>query len=368
MGSGYSSLPTNDDNDNFAEQALTDIKCKSMVFNRQPIIRPPIHSDSINTLAALRPGVILSGSSDRTIIAHNLDTGECLHKWTGHEKEITKVIYKHIGGRHFVLSGSRDTTIRLWKFNTPHPIQVYRGHNLSVSGLALIDDTQFVSGSRDTTIKLWDVESSKAIKSVAINRNLVTHIEKFPNENIICQTSEDRTLRFWDSRTLSLIHQTPVRHQILTHCQLSNDEPYCLTSSAGTINDGNEISLWDTRKYAVVREFRGHEASVKSSIFVPQQITWKRLIFSVSNDHTARLWNLDEGTCLWSETIQTTFDLNSCVGFADGTIVIGGDNSMLCGLKIFSKAGRLLLFCNTIQSRSHTDYQIKTLDDSGFDL
>jgi hypothetical protein len=36
-----------------------------MVFNRQPTIRPPLHSGSINTLAALRPGVVISGSSDK---------------------------------------------------------------------------------------------------------------------------------------------------------------------------------------------------------------------------------------------------------------------------------------------------------------
>lgn len=36
-----------------------------MVFNRQPMIRPHLHTDSINTLAALRPGVVISGSSDR---------------------------------------------------------------------------------------------------------------------------------------------------------------------------------------------------------------------------------------------------------------------------------------------------------------
>jgi WD40 repeat protein len=120
-----------------------------------------------------------------------------------------QVIYKHVGGKHFVLSGSRDSSIFLWRFNTPHPLQIFRGHELAVSGLALIDglfllvnfqflsflDTQFVSGGRDATMRLWDVETSKPIRTTPIARNLVTHIEKFPNTNIICQTSEDRTLK-----------------------------------------------------------------------------------------------------------------------------------------------------------------------------
>ncbi|KAI6184796.1 WD repeat-containing protein 31 [Aphelenchoides bicaudatus] len=368
MGSGYSTLPQQDDNDVFCAQALAELRskrCTSMVFNRQPTIRPALHSESINALAPLRPGVVISGSSDKTIIAHNLDTGECLHKWTGHEKEVTKVIYKHVGGKHFVLSGSRDTTVFLWRFNTPHPLQIFRGHELAVTGLALIDDTQFVSGGRDATVRLWDVETSKPIRTSPIARNLVTHIEKFPNTNVICQTSEDRTLKFWDSRSMSMIYQSPVRHQILTHCSLSADDPYCLTSSAGSSNDGCEVTLWDLRKSAVIREFRGHEASVRSAVFLPQQVTWKRLILSVSNDHTVRLWNMDDGTCMWTETLPTTSDLNACVGFQDGTVVVAGDNALLGGLKLYGKAGRPLLFCTTLQSTYHTDYKVGVEDEEG---
>jgi WD40 repeat protein len=77
---------------------------------------------------------------------------------------------------------------------------------------------------------------------------------------------------------------------------MSNEDPYCLTSSSGTINEGCEVTLWDLRKNAVVREFRGHESSVRSAIFLPQQVTWKRLVLSISNDHSARLWNLDDGS------------------------------------------------------------------------
>lgn len=61
-----------------------------MVFNR-PTIRKALHTDSINSLAAVRPGLVISGSSDKSVIAHNLDTGECIQQWTGHAKEVTKV-------------------------------------------------------------------------------------------------------------------------------------------------------------------------------------------------------------------------------------------------------------------------------------
>lgn len=46
----------------------------------------------------------------------------------------------------------------------------------------------------------------------------------------------------------------------------------------------------------MLSEFKGHEDSVKCSIFLPQQVTWKRLILSVSDDRTVRVWNTEDGS------------------------------------------------------------------------
>ncbi|EJW71397.1 hypothetical protein WUBG_17695, partial [Wuchereria bancrofti] len=58
-----------------------------------PIIRAPVHSDAIGALAAVRPGIVLSGGRDKLLALHNMDTGKCILRWYGHEKEVTKVTY-----------------------------------------------------------------------------------------------------------------------------------------------------------------------------------------------------------------------------------------------------------------------------------
>ncbi|VDN88231.1 unnamed protein product [Brugia pahangi] len=68
----------------------------------------------------------------------------------------------------------------------------------------------------------------------------------------------------------------------------------------------------------MIQEYYGHEESVSCTIFLPQQIISKRMLLSVSADHTAKLWNVDDGSCLWSELIPTASDLLACVGFRDG--------------------------------------------------
>lgn len=52
----------------------------------------------------------------------------------------------------------------------------------------------------------------------------------------------------------------------------------------------------------MLREYRGHDESVTCAIYLPQQITWKRIIVSVSADHTAKIWNFDDG-CMFSSIL-----------------------------------------------------------------
>uniref|UniRef100_A0A914S3T5 WD_REPEATS_REGION domain-containing protein n=1 Tax=Parascaris equorum TaxID=6256 RepID=A0A914S3T5_PAREQ len=181
-------------------------------MDKHPIIRNPVHSDAVGALATVRPGMVISGSRDKVIALNNIDT----------VFETLQLVYRNAGGKHYILSGSRDATLKLWQFNSPHTLHTFSGHQMSIMGLAMID--------------------------------------------------------------------------------------------------GYGTHMWDLRQRKIIREYKGHEESVTCAIFLPQQVTWKRLMISVSADHTARIWNADDGNCLWSEIVPVGTDLLACVGFNDGKI------------------------------------------------
>uniref|UniRef100_A0A9J2Q506 Anaphase-promoting complex subunit 4 WD40 domain-containing protein n=2 Tax=Ascaris TaxID=6251 RepID=A0A9J2Q506_ASCLU len=333
-------------------------------MDKHPIIRNPVHSDAVGALAPVRPGMVISGSRDKVIALNNIDTGECVLRWYGHEKEVTKLIYRNAGGKHYILSGSRDATLKLWQFNSPHTLHTFSGHQMSIMGLAMIDETRCVSGARDTTLRIWDVTTGANTQTVQHSRNVVTHMSFCHSNSLLAQSAEDKGLKIWDSRDLHLIYQFPKKRHILTHCDFLPDGNYCLSSSNGFSGDGCEITMWDLRQRKIIREYKGHEESVTCAIFLPQQVTWKRLMISVSADHTARIWNADDGNCLWSEIVPVGADLLACVGFNDGNIVVSGLNAALCHLRLLGKAGRPYLHCVSVQTHSPYSSSFYRLNDT----
>ena len=84
-----------------------------------------------------------------------MDTGECILRNVCHSEEVTKVrmpqsndqlrnvqiAYRNAVGKHVILTGSRDQTIKLWQFNNGALLKTFNGHQFVVTGLATVDGT-----------------------------------------------------------------------------------------------------------------------------------------------------------------------------------------------------------------------------------
>jgi len=106
------------------------------------------------------PDMILSASRDKTIIQWQLteageNFGYAKRALTGHSHFVSDVVVSSDG--QFALSGSWDSTMRLWDLNTGVTTRQFKGHTKDILSVAFsADNRQIVSGSRDKTIKLWN--------------------------------------------------------------------------------------------------------------------------------------------------------------------------------------------------------------------
>ena len=63
------------------------------------------------------------------------------------------------------VSGSSDTTLRVWDMQTGECLRTLRGHILDVSDVALTPDgTLAVSSSHDKTVRVWDVTTGESLQ------------------------------------------------------------------------------------------------------------------------------------------------------------------------------------------------------------
>lgn len=112
-------------------------------------------ADPINAVTFSRDGMaLIEANRDRTIRIWDVETGEQLHKLTGHNSSVT-ALAAHPDGET-LMSGSSDGTVRLWHIPTGQPIATLVGSRDAVMSVAVSEDGQvLVSGSADGSIDVW---------------------------------------------------------------------------------------------------------------------------------------------------------------------------------------------------------------------
>lgn len=128
-----------------------------------PLLRTLVgHTDEILALEVTPDSQwLISGSKDHTIKVWDIATGQEIYTLTGHTGSVLTLVLTSDGKQ--VISGSADHTIKVWSLETGQEIYTLRGHTDSVFDLALRSDNQVLfSVAKDNTIKLWNLEKREA--------------------------------------------------------------------------------------------------------------------------------------------------------------------------------------------------------------
>jgi WD40 repeat protein len=159
-----------------------------------------------------------------------------------------------------VLTGSYDSTAKLWDAETGQEIRTFGGHTGHVRSVAFSPDgARVLTGSDDGTAKLWDAETGQEIHTFGGHTDRVRSVAFSP----------DGTRVLTGSKVISLA--------------LSPDRPGSLTVSEDWI-----ARLWDSETGQEIRTFGGHTDWVNSVAFSPDGTQ----VLTGSEDGTARIWQL----------------------------------------------------------------------------
>ncbi|KAG9036742.1 hypothetical protein FRB95_008073 [Tulasnella sp. JGI-2019a] len=239
-----------------------------------------------------------------------------------------------------IVSGSEDTTLRLWDARTGAAIgKALEGHTQWVNCVAISPDGMtLVSGSWDTTLRLWDAKTGAAIgNTMKGHSDQIICVVVSPNGKIIVSGSLDRTLRLWDVKTGMIRRVTESIAGGITCVTVSPDSTTIVTGSWDAA-----LYLWDAETGAMIGQARvGHTSGVICIAASPNGA----IIVSGSEDTTLRLWDAKTGEAI-GEVMEGHTSLISCVAVTpDSTTIISGshDNTLrLWDARTGAAIGRVL--------------------------
>ena len=111
------------------------------------------HTQSVRSISGYG-NIIISGSYDSTVRVWDLlDNGRCKHVLQGHQDRVYSTAMDFKSKTCF--SGSMDSNINIWNFETGELLQVLVGHSSLVGLLDLVDGV-LVSAAADATLRIWN--------------------------------------------------------------------------------------------------------------------------------------------------------------------------------------------------------------------
>jgi WD40 repeat protein/serine/threonine protein kinase/DNA-binding XRE family transcriptional regulator len=241
----------------------------------------------------------------------------------GHRDEVRKVAYSPDG--KYVVTGSTDTTIKLWETATGREVQTFLGPEGEISSLVFSPDGKYIlSAGAGTRALLWDVVTGQELHFEGLEGEVWSAIYSPDGKYILTVGNEDKGT-LWDAMTGEVVRSIP---NLIAPAAFSRDGQYILgagheytvrifeaatgkevhilrglTTWANCVAfspDGkyalagstdNTAILWDATTGEEVYTIRGHSSSVRSVEFSPDG----KYILTGSGDRTARLWDLATG-------------------------------------------------------------------------
>ncbi|XP_053664280.1 phospholipase A-2-activating protein [Anopheles marshallii] len=267
-------------------------------------------------------GFVVSGSRDTTAKVWESFGNRYEDKETfkNHTNYVGAVLVVESNG--WICTGSNDATICIFPFpgsGSTEPIGVLKGHTSTVCALAAGHNaTALISGSWDKTAKIWtNAPGSNANITLVGHEAAVWAVACLPNGRYV-SGSADKNIFVWNERGEKLVvlkgHKDCVRG-------------LCPLPMGGFLSCSNDATIrhWNDT-YECVKEFHGHSNYIYS---IGRSDAWGEEVFITGGeDSTIRMWHLREGA-LGDALQMPAQSVWAVAGLRNGDIVAGTSDAIV---------------------------------------
>jgi WD40 repeat protein len=246
-----------------------DEECELKSFNN--------HSSHVACLAAIIDDCFVSGSHDASMIIWNTSTlmldsiiqsqrfyiheimidedhliypsgnsvniwnmnSNCLDfKFEGHSEKVYCVSFYS----DFIISGSKDFSVRIWSRLNMSQVVVFEGHTSGVLAVTMCGDL-IASGSADHSVRLWNIKEKKEIGVLIGHTGYVRGVALTSSLDKVVSGSADRTVRVWAINGLQLLFVLAGHKHRVQNVRITKDDNFVFSGSV----QEESVRVWDLK-------------------------------------------------------------------------------------------------------------------------
>jgi tetratricopeptide (TPR) repeat protein len=178
---------------------------------------------------------------------------------------VSSVAFSPDGER--IVSGSYDSTVKIWNAKTGAEVMTMSGHTDLVSDVAFSPDgKRFASASSDNTIRICDVATGDELLVLEGHEDEVLSVAFSPDGKRIASGSKDDTVRIWDAATGDLVQILPIHGWVWKVCFSPDGKTLLITSQIGDSGSNQTITLWESAAPAGGYESRKTTATARKIV------------------------------------------------------------------------------------------------------
>ncbi|TAQ83076.1 hypothetical protein B7494_g8601 [Chlorociboria aeruginascens] len=171
------------------------------------------HTSTVRCLKMSDSSTAISGSRDTTLRVWDIKTGLCKNVLVGHQASVRCLEIKG----DIVVSGSYDTTARVWSISEGRCLRTLQGHFSQIYAIAF-DGHRIATGSLDTSVRIWDPT------------NGVTSLQ-FDDTRVVSGGSDGR-VKVWDLKTGQLVRELSAPAEVVWRVAFEDEKCVVMASRA----------------------------------------------------------------------------------------------------------------------------------------
>jgi F-box and WD-40 domain protein CDC4 len=302
------------------------------------------HTSHVVTCLQFDTDKILTGSDDNNINVYETKTGVLRAILTGHEGGVWALQYEG----NTLVSGSTDRSVRVWNIAEARETQVFRGHTSTVRCLQIVapvktgetyDGTPImtpkqpliITGSRDSTLRVWKLprpddppfiqaeNDADADDCPYFVRTLTGHQHSVraiaAHADTLVSGSYDCTVRVWKISTGETVHRLQGHTAKVYSVVLDHERNRCISGSMD-----NMVRIWDLNTGSLKYTLEGH-----TSLVGLLDLHCDKLV-SAAADSTLRIWDPETGQC--KATLSAHTGAITCFKHDGQKVISGSDRNL----------------------------------------